>query len=148
LPASPANLKLTAQAWQMARDQQDAVAALRRALAAQERLDLPLARQLLDALLNAGQWQQAASLLRDMLAQLPVAEQPELALLLGVSEYRAGQLEQARTAFLAVAEQLGETDGSGKQARQWLDYLDYVSSGTEWAMHSPVGTLGGFTSEK
>lgn len=148
LPASPANLKLTAQAWQMARDQQDAVAALRRSLAAQERLDLPLARQLLDTLLNAGQWQQAASLLRDMLAQQTVAEQPELALLLGVSEYRAGQLEQARAAFLGVAEKVGETDGSGKQARQWLDYLDYVSSGSELVMHSPVGTPGDFTSEK
>ena len=43
-------------------------------------------------------------------------------LLLGTTDYRAGQPQRARQQFLAA----GEFETTEQQARQWIEYLDYV----------------------
>lgn len=166
LPPSAANLKRIAQAWEMARAQQATVAALRRALgwelgqelgreraatpALEGGVDRDLTQRLLRVLQNGQQWRQAADLLQAMLPHASAGNRDRLALQLGISEYRAGRLQQARRAFVELAERDGiaavSDDTPPRQARQWLDYLDYVQA--ELPVESSVAVSAGLPDEQ
>jgi tetratricopeptide (TPR) repeat protein len=117
IDASEENYRLLSQAWTLAREDADAIVALREAasLADDGELDARLAQ----AHLNLGEWEEAVSAARVAL-QKGVDGADEVQLVLGMALYGLDRYDDARSAF-----RLAESSGkSAALAAQWIRAID------------------------
>lgn len=132
LEASAETLGLLADAWLLAREPAPAALALERAarLSGTAEAWLRLAR----VQLEAADWRGAASALEEARRRNP-SKPGEVALLLGLAAYEAGDTERARAAFTEASAHAEQR----RAARDWLAYLAQQAPD----LRAAVGTGGG-----
>lgn len=121
LNAASANRRLAAQAWQMARENEKAIATLQQAVADEEEPDL--FQQLVGLYLVDERWDDAARVLEQGIAKTSGEQKDRMLVTLGMVRYRQQRPQEARLAFERVSQGTGSPQD---QAAQWLQYLDYL----------------------
>lgn len=122
LKAVPENRRLAAQAWQMARETEKAIATLEQAVADDASPDLH--QQLAGLYIIAEVWDGAARVLEQGIAKASAEQKDRMLITLGMVRYRQQSPKQARLAF----EQVSQGAAARDQAEQWLQYLDYLEN--------------------
>ncbi len=122
LKSDPAARRLSAQAWQTARERAKAIAVLEAAAA--ESPDPDTYQQLAQLYFSGEDWDDAERALQRGIKAASGENRDRMLLSLGVVRYRQRRAEQARTAF----EQALEGPDTRNQAEQWIRYLDYLET--------------------
>lgn len=112
------HLRLLAQAYRMAKEDEAALEPLRAAAEISGEGDLYM--QLAYAYSNLKRWQDAANAARRALAAGGLSRPDQAQMFRGTALYNADELEAAKEAFRAAA---GD-ERSARQARQWIEYVD------------------------
>lgn len=117
IEASAANYRLLSQAWTLAKEDQDAIAALTAAagLSSDGELDARLAQ----SHLNLGEWDKAASAARAALGK-GVDDADQVQVLLGMALFEMDRYDDAKAAFRKAQ----KAPGSERAASQWIAYID------------------------
>ena len=111
-----ANLRLLAQAWGAAREDEKALPVLERAagLAPDGKLDLRIAY----SYINIDEYDKAAAAAREAIRKGGLRSEGEARILLGTALFNADKLGDAKQAFRTA-----EAGREGKRARQWLSHI-------------------------
>lgn len=111
-----ANLRLLAQAWSAAREDDKALPVLKRAaqISSDGKLDLRIAY----SYMNIDDYDAAATSVREALRKGGLRNADEARILLGTALFNNDKLKEAKEVFQAA-----ETGGSAKRAGQWLSHI-------------------------
>ncbi len=111
-----ANLRLLAQAWSAAREDDKALPVLKRAaqLSSDGKLDLRIAY----SYMNIDDYDAAAASVREALRKGGLRSAGEARILLGTALFNGDKLEEAKEVFRSA-----ETGGTAKRASQWLSHI-------------------------
>lgn len=118
IESTESNWRLLSQAWQLAKEDEQAIPALRRAaeLSDDGELDVRLAQ----SHANLAQWSECAEAARSGLDRGGLDRRDQAQLLLGNCLAEMNAYEQARVAFEAAA----QDDRARDAAEQWIDYIE------------------------
>ncbi len=117
VPATAANYELLADSWQLAKEEEQAIAALRQAL--EQDGGPPVALKLGRLLIHRDAWQDALPHLQRASTSKAEKIQGEAWLLLGMAHYQQEALAEARSAFQRAA----KITAFRRQADNWLQHL-------------------------